>query len=70
MLLSNQTNGKQKMAYTCALINNTGTDTSMFDAVIAAAIANGGKFDDDYADIFVLISTPPGAVAPYRLEFV
>ena len=57
------------MTYTCTVINNTGKDTSMFDAVIAAAIANGGKFDEDYADIFVLIPTPPGAVAPYRLEF-
>ena len=56
-------------AYRCTFINNTNKDITMFRDVIYAALANDGKFDEDYADIFVLIPTPPGAVAPYRLEF-
>lgn len=45
------------------------TDVSKFHAVIMKAIANGGKFDEDFADIFKLTKTPEGSAAEYVLTF-
>lgn len=50
-------------------VDNTGKDTWGFHAVIMAAIANGGKFDEDFADIFTLTKTPEGSAAEYALNF-
>ena len=49
--------------------NNTGKDVSMFDEAIKAAIENGGQFDEDLADIFVLTKTPEGSACEYILNF-
>lgn len=57
------------MAYKYSYVNNTGTDTRDFHSVIANAIANGGVFDEDFADIFVLTKTPEGSAAEYSLNF-
>ncbi len=54
---------------TYAYIDNTGKDTRDFHAVIMAAIANGGEFGEDYADIFTLTKTPEGSAAEYSLDF-
>lgn len=45
------------------------TDVSKFHAVIMEAIANGGEFDEDFADIFKLTKTPEGSAAEYVLTF-
>lgn len=37
-----------------AYVNNTGADVRPFEAAILAAIANGGTFGVDLADIFAL----------------
>lgn len=58
------------MAYKYVYINNTGTDTRDFHPVIMAAIANGGTFNDDFADIFALTKTPENSAAEYALDFV
>ena len=52
-----------------AYMNNTGSDVREFDTVIMAAIANGGKFEEDYADIFTLTKTPEGSAVEYVLNF-
>lgn len=52
-----------------AYVDNTGSDTRGFHAVILAAIANGGKFDEDFADVFTLTKTPEGSAAEYSLNF-
>lgn len=39
--------------------NNTNEDISGYHSVIMAAIANGGVFGDDFADIFTLTKTLP-----------
>ena len=52
-----------------AYINNTNVDTSDFHAAIIDAIANGGVFTDDLADIFILVKTPEGSAAEYSLYF-
>ena len=57
------------MAYKYAYADATTKDTRMFHPVIMAAIANGGVFDEDYADIFVLVKTPEGSDAEYILKF-
>ena len=57
------------MTYKFAYVDNTGKDTSDFHSVIMQAIANGGKFDEDYADIFALTKTPEGSAAEYALNF-
>lgn len=46
-----------------AYVNNLSTDVSMFHPVIMAAIANGGVFDEDYADILGLFQGPNGVWA-------
>ena len=51
-------------------VNITGsTDVSMFHGVILEAIANGGEFNEDFADIFKLTKTPEGSDAAYILTF-
>jgi hypothetical protein len=50
-------------------MNNTNKDVSGFHSVIMAAIANGGEFGEDYADIFTLTKTPEGAAVEYVLDF-
>lgn len=50
-------------------MNNTNKDVSGFHSVILAAIANGGEFGDDYADIFTLTKTPEGSAVEYVLNF-
>ena len=57
------------MAYKYAYIDNTGKDIREFHPVIVEAIANGGKFDEDFADIFTLTKTPEGSAAEYALDF-
>ena len=58
------------MAYQFSYVDNTGKDLRDFHAVIMEAIANGGQFDEDFADIFVLTKTPEGAAAEYALDFI
>ena len=50
-------------------MNNTNKDVSGFHSVIIAAIANGGEFGEDYADIFTLTKTPEGSLVDYVLDF-
>jgi hypothetical protein len=50
-------------------MNNTNADTTVAHAAIMAAIANGGVFNEDFADIFVLTKTPEGSDAEYVLNF-
>lgn len=50
-------------------IVNCNADVSGFHSVIMDAIANGGEFDDDYADIFTIVKTPEGSAAEYALYF-
>ena len=57
------------MTYKYAYADNTGKDTRDFHPVIMEAIANGGKFDEDFADIFTLTKTPEGSAAEYVLNF-
>ena len=57
------------MAYKYSYVDNTGTDTRAFHSVIMKAIANGGAFGEDFADIFVLTKTPEGSAAEYSLNF-
>ena len=58
---------EQSMKY--VYMNNTNADTTAAHAAIMAAIANGGVFDEDFADIFVLTKTPEGSDAEYVLNF-
>ena len=53
-----------------AYMNNTNQDVTKFHSVIMKAIANGGVFDEDFADIFKLVKTPEGSAAEYVLYFV
>ena len=46
-----------------------GTDVSDYHPVIMNAIANGGVFDEDFADIFKLTKTPEGSAVAYVLTF-
>lgn len=57
------------MTYKYAYVNNTNQDVSGFHSVIMDAIANGGEFGEDYADVFTLIKTPEGSAAEYVLDF-
>lgn len=58
------------MKRTATWINNTNTDTSMFDHVIAAACKRGdGVLPEEIADVFELVRTPPGSAAEWRLDF-
>lgn len=50
-------------------INNTGADITEIHAAIVAAIADGGSFTADYADIFKLRKTPEGSGAEYAIEW-
>ncbi len=51
-------------------VNVTGAiDVSEFHAVIMEAIANGGQFNEDFADVFKLTKTPEGSAAEYVLTF-
>ena len=52
-----------------AYIDNTGVNTTMFHTIIMEAIANGGVFNDDFSDMFVLIACPAGSAAGYSLQF-
>ena len=49
--------------------NNTNENIAGYHSVIMAAIANGGVFDDDFADIFALTKTPAGSPVEYVLNF-
>ena len=53
----------------CVYGNNTNADTSLCHSAIMAAIANGGVFDEDFADIFTLTKTPEGSDCEYMLNF-
>ena len=53
----------------CVYGNNTNADTSAFHVAIMAAIASGGVFDEDFADIFTLTKTPEGSDCEYMLNF-
>ena len=55
--------------YKYSYIDNTGADTRDHHAAIMVAIANGGEFDEDLADIFTLTKTPKGSAAEYSLNF-
>jgi hypothetical protein len=48
---------------------NCSADTRMFHTAILAAIANGGQFGEDLADIFKLTKCPPGSAAAWALDF-
>lgn len=50
-------------------MNNTSSDVSAFHAAIIDAIANGGIFKDEFADIFKLTKTPAGSSAEYILDW-
>ena len=50
-------------------MNNTNMDVFGFHSIIMAAIANGGEFGEDYADIFTLTKTPEGSSVEYVLDF-
>lgn len=52
-----------------AYANNTNEDVSGFHSAIMDAIANGGVFGEDFADIFVLTKAPDGSAAEYSLNF-
>ena len=52
------------------MVNITGsTAVSQFHSVIMEAVANGGKFNEDFADIFKLTKTPEGSTVDYILTF-
>lgn len=51
-------------------VEGANTDVSAYHSVIMGAIANNGKFDEEFADIFKLTKTPEGSDAGYVLEFV
>lgn len=53
----------------CVYGNNTNADTSLCHSAIMAAIANGGVFDEDFADTFTLTKTPEGSACEYMLNF-
>lgn len=48
---------------------NVPGDVSAYHSVILEAIANGGTFDEDFADIFTLTKTPEGSAVDYVLNF-
>jgi len=50
-------------------MNNTPADVDIFHKVILEAIANGGAFGEDYADIFTLTKTPEGSAVAWVLNF-
>ena len=51
-------------------VNNTGADVTVAHPAIMLAIANGGVFGEDFADVFTLTKTPYGSDAEYALSFV
>lgn len=53
-----------------AYANATCKDVRDFHPVIMEAIESGGKFGEDYADIFKLTKTPEGSAVDYVLDFV
>ena len=66
--------GKERFAITrkpgsCLYANNTGTDVSGYHAAIKKAIDRGGKFDEDFADIFKLTRSPAGSVCLWSLTW-
>lgn len=50
-------------------MNNTGSDVRLVHSKIIEAIANGGVFGEDLADIFTLTKTPEGSAVEYALNF-
>ncbi len=48
---------------------NVNRDVGYLHEVIMEAIANGGEFDEDFSDIFVLTKTPEGSAADYVLNW-
>jgi hypothetical protein len=50
-------------------IDNTGSDTRGYHAVIVEAAKNGGTFGEDFADIFTLTKCPDGSACEYALNF-
>lgn len=53
-----------------AYMNNTTADVTGFvHAAVLAAIANGGEFGEDFADVFTLTKTPEGSAVEYVLNF-
>ena len=55
--------------YKYAYLDNTGSGTHEYHPIIMRAIANGGVFEEDFADIFCLTKTPDGSAAEYVLTF-
>jgi hypothetical protein len=61
----------QPKALPTYMVSITGSaDVRMFHPVIMQAIANGGEFGEDFADIFKLTKTPDGSRVDYILTFV
>ena len=52
-----------------AYANNTNVDVTTFHAIIIEAVANGGTFTEDFADIFTLTKTHEGSAVEYILDF-
>jgi len=50
--------------------NATGTRMYEFHTVVLEAIANGGVFPEEYADVFQLTRNPEGSATEWRLEVV
>ena len=44
-------------------------DVRAYHAIILAAITNGGKFDEDFSDVFRLTKAPEGSAAEWVLSF-
>ncbi len=55
--------------YAYAVNVTGGVDVSKFHSVIMEAIANGGQFNEDFADVFKLTKTTEGSSAEYVLTF-
>ncbi len=50
-------------------VNNTNQDVRDFHGAIVAAMENGGNFNEDLADIFVLTKSPECSAVDYSLDF-
>ena len=67
-IIDNATEPSKMTRY--AYINNTNADVSgEFHAAVMEAIKNGGEFNEELSDIFVLTKTPEGSAAEYSLDF-
>lgn len=51
------------------VINNTGTDLSMFDGAIRDAIANGGTLCEELADLLTLTPVDVNGETRWRVEW-